>query len=108
MMTLAYRVRGLALNGTASAGSQLIGLTVGHLQLAKAARVTSAAARVSCDGGRHWKRASVTASGSGQFRVGFRMSSGCPVTLQVSAADAACGSVTETITRAYDVAGHRS
>ncbi len=108
MMTLAYRVRGLALNGTAPAGSQLIGLTVGHLQLAKAARVTSAAARVSCDGGRHWKRASVTASGSGQFRVGFRMSSGCPVTLQVSAADAAGGSVTETITRAYDVAGHRS
>lgn len=105
MMTLTYQVRGLALDGTAPAGPQLIELTVGHLQLARAARVTGAAAQVSCDNGQRWQRATVTASGSGLFRIGFRAPGGCGVTLRVSATDAAGGSVTETITRAYAVAG---
>jgi hypothetical protein len=105
MMTLDYQVRGLALDGTAPAGPQLIELTVGHLQLARAARVTAAAAQVSCDDGRRWQRATVTASGGGLFRVGFRVPGGCGVTLRVGATDAAGGSVTETITRAYAVAG---
>jgi len=105
MMTLDYQVRGLALDGTAPAGPQAIDLTVGHLQLARAARVTGAAAQVSCDGGQRWQRATVTASGRGLFRIGFRVPGGCGVTLRVSATDAAGGSVTETITRAYAVAG---
>jgi hypothetical protein len=108
LLTLAYQVRGLALDGTAPAGPQLIELTVGHLQLARAARVTAAAAQVSCDDGQRWQRATVTASGSGLFRVGFRVPRGCGVTLRVSATDAAGGSVTETITRAYAVAGGAS
>jgi hypothetical protein len=105
MMTLTYQVRGLALDGTAPAGPQLIDLTVGHLQLARAARVAGAAAQVSCDDGQRWQRATVSASGSGLFRIGFRVPGGCGVTLRVSATDAAGGSVTETITRAYAVAG---
>jgi hypothetical protein len=104
MMTLDYQVRRLALDGTAPAGLQLIDLTVGHLQLAPAARVTGAAAQVSCDDGQRWQRATVTASGDGRFRAGFRVPGGCAVTLRVSATDAAGGSVTETITRAYAVA----
>jgi hypothetical protein len=105
MMTLDYQVRGLALDGTAPAGPQLIELTINHLQLARAARVTGAATQVSCDDGQRWQRATVTASGSGRFRVGFRVPGGCGVTLRVSATDAAGGSVTETITRAYAITG---
>jgi hypothetical protein len=105
MMTLDYQVRGLAPDGSAPAGPQLIELAVGHLQLARAARVTGAAAQVSCDDGQRWQRATVTASGRGLFRIGFRVPGGCRVTVRVSASDAAGGSVTETITRAYAVAG---
>lgn len=104
MMTLDYQVRGLALNGTASPGRQLIALHVGHLQLAPAAPVTSAAAWTSCNSGTSWRRAAVTASGDGNFRIAFSKPPDCDVTLRVSAADAAGGSVSETITRAYAIA----
>ena len=105
LMTMDYQVRGLALNGTAPPGRQLIGLHVGHLQLAAAARVTGAAAQMSCDGGRNWNRAAVTSAHRGNFRITFRAPAGCLVTLRVRAADTAGDSISETIQRAYKITG---
>jgi hypothetical protein len=104
MMTLDYQVQGLALNGTAPPGPQLIGVHAGHIQLAAAARVTRATAQLSCNDGRTWHRAAVSSSGGGKFRIAFSAPGGCQVTMRVSAADAAGGSIAETITRAYKIA----
>jgi hypothetical protein len=105
MMTLSYQVNGLALNGSAPSGPQDIGLNVGHIQLAQAAKVTGAKAWASCDGGKTWRRATVSSLGRGHFGLHFSVPSGCYVTLRVSAADAAGGSIGETITRAYATSG---
>jgi hypothetical protein len=102
MMTLSYQVNRLALNGSAPSGPQVVGLRVGHIQLAQAAKVTGAKAWASCDSGQTWRRATVSSLGRGQFGLHFGVPSGCQVSLRVSAADAAGGSITETITRAYD------
>jgi hypothetical protein len=104
MMTLDYHVRGLALDGTAAAGRQAIGLDVGHIQLGGRARITRVTALVSFSGGRSWRRATVTAAGHGRFRVAFTARRGADVTLRTTATDAAGGSVTETIQRAYQIA----
>jgi hypothetical protein len=104
MMTLTYQVAGLALNGTTAPGPQTITLTASHLPLAKAAPVTSAAATVSFTGGQTWHPATVTAVSGGRFRITFNAPAGAEVTLQVHATDAAGGSVTETISNAYQVA----
>jgi hypothetical protein len=57
--------------------------------------------RVSFDGGKTWRPATVTALGGGRFRAAFTAPAGAFVTMRVTAADAAGGSVTETIFRAY-------
>ena len=105
MMTLDYQVNGMGLNGTAPAGAQTIGLSVGHIQLATAAAITGASVSASCDGGKTWQQATVTAQGNGQYQAGFTEPSGCDVTLRTSAKDAAGNSMTETITDAYAVTG---
>jgi hypothetical protein len=104
MMTLRYDVHRLALNGSAPAGRQAIGITVGHLQLARAARIARASVSVSFDNGKTWHRATVTRSGPGQFAAAFSAPAGAYVMLRTSAADAAGGGITETITRAYKIA----
>jgi hypothetical protein len=104
MMTLTYQVAGLALNGTAAAGSQTINLSVGHLPLAKAARITGASAKVSFNDGHTYRAVTVTPQGGGRFRISFTAPAGTKVTLRVSATDAAGGSVTETIRRGYAIA----
>ncbi len=103
LLTLRYQVRGLAQDGTTAPGRQVIDLAVGHLELAGAARITSAAARASYDAGHTWHAATVTASGRGRFRVAFTAPAGADVTLRVSARDHAGSSVTETILRGYQV-----
>lgn len=103
LLTLNYQVQGLALDGTAPAGPQAIGLTVGHLQLASAAPVTNVAAWFSLDGGRTWQPATVTSAGGGQFGISFTAPPGTDVTLRTSASDSAGNSVTETITDGYRV-----
>lgn len=103
MMTLDYHVAGLALDGTTPAGGQNIGLDVGHIQLGGHARITHVTARVSFTGGRSWRPATVTTLGHGQFRITFTGRAGAYVTLQTHAADAAGGSITETIQRAYQI-----
>lgn len=102
MMTLGYRVAGLGLDGSVAAGRQSVGIGVGHLQLAAAARITAAAAQVSFDGGKTWRAATVTGSG-GAYRAVFTAPAGAYVTLRVSAAGAAGGRIAETITRAYKI-----
>lgn len=104
MMTLRYQVHGLASNGSTRPGSQLIGISVGHLQLASAPHITGVRAQVSFNGGVSWQPASVTRPGGGQFRAAFAGPAGAFVTLRVTATDAAGGSITETILRAYKIA----
>jgi hypothetical protein len=77
---------------------------VGHLQLARAARITGAKVSVSFYGGKIWHPAAVTRVGSGQFTAAFTAPAGAYVMLRTSAADAAGGGITETITRAYKIA----
>ncbi len=107
MMTLDYHVRRLAPDGTAPAGRQVIGLDAGHIQPGGQPRVTRVTVRVSFTGGRTWRAAAVTALGGGHFRITFTARPGAYVTLRTSAADAAGGSVTETILRAYQIAPRR-
>jgi len=81
----------------------VIEVTAGHIQLSNPAPVAFATAGVSCNGGRTWRTAAVTAQGGGRFRVSFRAPAGAGVTLRGSARDAIGGSITETITRGYAV-----
>ena len=102
-MTLGYRVAGLGLDGSAAAGRQTVGVSVGHLQLAAAARIAAVAVQVSFDNGMTWHTATVTGSG-GAYRAAFAAAAGSYVTLRVTAADAAGGRICETIARAYKIA----
>lgn len=103
MLTLGYRVAGLSLGGSAPAGAQAVHLAVGHLQLARAARVTGAKVAVSFDGGKTWRHAKVTGS-AGNYTASFTAPAGAKVSLRAGAADAAGGTVTETVLSAYQVA----
>jgi hypothetical protein len=101
LMTLNYRVRGMALDGLTPPGRQAIGLTVGHIQLGGHARVTGVTARVSYDNGLIWQPATVTAEGGGRYLLGFTAPAGAGITLRVSATDSAGGSIAETILNSY-------
>lgn len=103
MMTLRYALARMRLDGAAPAGRQVLDVSVGHLQLARAAKVTGAKVAVSFDGGATWTKAAVTGAG-GMYAAVFSAPAGSYVTLRVSAADAAGGTVSETITRAYAIA----
>jgi hypothetical protein len=103
MMTLLYNVHAMALDGSAPAGRQVIGVTVGHLQLARSARINGVRVSVSFDDGKTWHPAAVTRVGGGQFTAAFTAPVGAYVMLRTSAADAGGGSITETITRAYKI-----
>lgn len=105
LMTLNYDVSGLSLAGQTKPGRQVIELTAGHVQPGGSAAITGARAQVSFDGGHSWQTAAVTAQGHGRFRVTFRAPAGADVTLRVSASDTADGSISETITDAYAIAG---
>jgi hypothetical protein len=100
MMTLTYRVAELALDGTAPAGRQVLHVLAGHLQAVRAAPVTRASVSVSFDGGKTWHPARVSGHG-GSYAAVFTAPPGALVTLRTSAADAAGGTVTETIASAY-------
>jgi hypothetical protein len=105
MITLRYLVAGLALDGAAPAGRQMLTIAATHLPLAEASAITGAGLQVSFDGGRTWRRAAVTGTRHGRFRATFTAPAGSLVTLRASARDAAGGSVTETITDGYATAG---
>jgi len=102
MMTLRYAIAGLTLHGTTSAGRQTLQVSAGHLQLAKATPVTSASVSVSFDGGKTWHPAKVTGH-DGSYTAVFTAPAGAKVSLRTSASDAAGGSITETLTNAYQI-----
>lgn len=103
MMTLEYGVPGMALEGSVPAGRQVVGVTVGHLQLARAARITGSRVSVSFDDGKSWRRAAVARVGPGRFAAVFAAPARAYVMLRTSASDASGGSITETIARAYKI-----
>jgi hypothetical protein len=103
LLTLDYAISGLSARGQTSPGRQLINLTVGHLPLVKAAKITRAAVQVSYDDGRTWHQARITGT-AGRFRASFTAPAGALVTMRTRAQDAAGAAITETITRAYRVA----
>jgi hypothetical protein len=103
MLTLRCAVAGLSPHGTARAGRQVLHLSVGHLQGAAASAITRAAVSVSFDGGKTWHPAQVTGHGGGYGAV-FSAPAGAKVSLRTSVGDAAGGTVTETITSAYQIA----
>lgn len=102
-MTLSYRVAALGLDGSAPAGRQALHVTAGHLQDAHAVPVTGASVSVSFNGGKTWQAAHVSGHG-GHYTATFAAPAGAKVTLRTRATDAAGGSITETITSAYQVA----
>lgn len=101
MMTLEYDVARLDLKESAPAGRQELTITVGHLQLAKAAQVTGAKVQVSFDAGKTWHLAKITPLGNGRFRATFTAPAKAKVALRTIASDTAGGSIRETITGAY-------
>jgi hypothetical protein len=101
MMTLNYAVAGMGLTGIAPAGRQVIRISAGHLPLAPDPAITKLAVLVSFDGGQTWHAARVTGGAGGDYTATFAAPAGSLVTLRTSAADAAGGSVSETITNSY-------
>lgn len=101
MLTLTYHVHGLRPEESTAPGRQVIGLSVGHLQLSGHSRITKATMQVSFNGGHTWHPATVTPAEPGQFTASFTAPAGVGVTLRTSASDAAGGSITETIQDGY-------
>ncbi len=105
LMMLRYVVAGLGLNGRTPAGRQSIGIQVNHLPLASEPAVTGLAVRYSLNDGKTWHQAAVTRTAPRYFVATFTAPPGSYVTLRARAADAAGGSVRETVGRAYQT-GH--
>lgn len=104
MMTLRYHVQGMSLTGSTRPGRQVVNVTAGHIQLAKAGAITGLRMRVSLDGGKTWHAAGVRRTAAGNYQVVFYAAPGSYVTLRTVATDAFGGSITETINRGYHVA----
>lgn len=104
MMTLDYGVGGIDLSGAAAPGRQTLKVTAGHLQLAPRTKITGAVVQVSFDDGVTWRNATVAGLSGGSYRATYTAPAGSYVTLRVTAADAAGGQISETITRAYKIA----
>ncbi len=105
LMTLSYQVHGLSLTGLTRPGRQVVDVTAGHIQLGGNAAFAGAKAQVSFNDGDSWFPAQVTGLGGGRVRVAYNAPAGVDVSLRVSGADSAGGSITETIIRGYGVSG---
>lgn len=98
---------------TSPPGPQVLDLTVNHLSydgLGSRAPITSATVSVSFDGGATWQPATVTGANSGYVATWQNPAgaAGTSPDLQVTATDAAGGSITQTVTAAYTIAGSAS
>jgi hypothetical protein len=102
MMTLGYAVAGLSLSDMAPPGTQTVQVSAGHLQLAAKTAVTRATVAVSFDGGKTWHPAAVAGS-NGSYTATFTAPASAKVSLRTSAADAAGGTIAETVINAYQV-----
>lgn len=104
-LTLTYRLDTDQSN-TSALPDQTMDLTVGHLSYdghGSQAAVTSAAVSVSFDGGTSWQPAALTGTGGTYHATWKNTGAGAPA-LKVTAADAAGGSLTQTVTDAYSLA----
>jgi subtilase family serine protease len=81
----------------------VVRVEAGHQQLAAAPKITSTTVQVSFDDGATWQPAQLTGSGTTRYAV-FSAPAGSYVSLKVTAADAAGGTIYETITRGYATA----
>ena len=104
MLMLRYQVAGLSMSGTTRPGRQVIGIGAAPLQPAPATRITGTSMTVSYDGGKTWHTAHVARVSGGQFRATFTAPASTPITLRTHATGSNGGSVTETITSAYETA----
>jgi hypothetical protein len=104
MMTLLYHVHDMALNGTTAPGLQVMDVNVGHIPLAGPSVITSTTVQFSVNEGATWHDALVTRLGPGLYRALYTAPAGVYVTLRTTATDAEHGSITETITRGYQIA----
>jgi hypothetical protein len=105
LLTLAYAVDGMRVDGSVPAGVQGLNLTVGHLQQASAAPVTGATVEYSLDDGATWRKTAVRPRVDGTFRAASATpGAGRYVSLRVTAADGAGGRISETVRRAYRLA----
>jgi hypothetical protein len=101
LLTFGYQVAHIALDGTTPGGPQEVQISVGHQALLPSApAVAKVAAQYSTNGGASWLPASVSGSGA-TWHASFSAPPGSYVSLRVSAADAAGGTLTETVTRAF-------
>ena len=101
LLTFGYQVARIALDGTTPGGPQDVRISVGHQALVPSApAVTTVAALYSTNGGASWQPASVSGSGA-TWHASFSAPAGSYVSLRVSAADAAGGSLSETVIRAF-------
>ncbi|HET7016472.1 MAG TPA: S8 family serine peptidase [Streptosporangiaceae bacterium] len=105
MIMLHYVVAKLGLNGRTGPGRQQIAISASQLPLARVSAITSLAVQVSFDGGKTWRPARLSRTGNASYRATFNASAGSYVTLRARATDAAGGSVTEILKRAYQVGG---
>jgi hypothetical protein len=103
LLTLAYAVNGLGLDGTTAPGAQRVTVRLGHLQLAAAPKIAKVSVQVSVNGGKTWTPATVTGSG-GTYQARFAAHPGQLISLRTTATDAAGGQISETITSAYATA----
>jgi hypothetical protein len=101
LMTVGYQVAGLSLTGHTRPGRQVIGLDVGHIQLAKPSPITRTQLQMSFNGGKSWHAARMTRVAGGRFRATFAAPRRALVSLRVAATGAGRASLTETILRAY-------
>lgn len=108
VLTLNYQLA-TSETDTSSAPVEHMRLTVGHLTYdgyGSHAPITSATVAVSFDGGATWQSAAV-AGHDGRYTVTWHnpaSAAGTSPDLQVTATDAAGGSITQTITSAYTIA----
>jgi len=107
LLTLAYNVSGESLTGSTQAGQQVVRLSVAHLEPSHGTAVTGAHLSASFDGGKTWHAATMTGR-AGNWSAVFSAPAGAQVTLRTTATDAAGGTISETITGAYQVAAASS
>ncbi|MFI0898097.1 hypothetical protein [Streptomyces sp. NPDC020983] len=105
-LTLTYRLDTGPSNTGVPDAVQSLDLTVGHLSYddrGSRSPVTSAGVSVSFDGGATWQPAALT-GGTGTYHATWRNTGATAPSIRVTAADAAGGTITQTVTAAYGIA----
>ncbi len=101
LLTFGYQVAHIALDGTTPAGPAEVRISVAHQALVPSPpAVTGLTVQYSVNGGASWQPAAVSGAGA-TWDAWLDATPGSYVSLRVSATDAAGGTLTETLTRAF-------